>query len=68
MTLEQVKEIFKIQLDQNPQDLFYFVYGNGVAEVIRHRLDQKTLADLVSALDGLEYQAAADATPKFKRP
>lgn len=67
MTLEQVKEIFKTQLDQSPQDLFYLVYGNGTAEVIRHRLDQKTLEDLVSALDGLEYQTGADVIPKFQR-
>lgn len=67
MTLEQVREIFKTQLDHNPKDLFYFVYGNGLAEVIRHRLDQKTLEDLVTDLAGLEYETGADATPKFKR-
>ena len=67
MTLEQVREIFKIQLDHNPKDLFYFVYGNGSAEVIRHRLDQKTIEDLAADLAGLEYEPGADATPKFKR-
>jgi hypothetical protein len=67
MTLEQVQEIFKIQLEQNPQDLFYLVYGNNTADVIRHRLDQKTLEDLVTALTGLEYEPSTDATPKFKR-
>jgi len=67
MTLEQVQEIFQTQLSQNPQDLFYLVYGAGSAEVIRHRLDQKTLQDLVDALAGLEYEPSADATPKFKR-
>jgi hypothetical protein len=67
MTLEQVREIFQTQLDQNPKDLFYLVYGNGSAEVIRHRLDQKTLDDLATDLAGLEYEPGADATPKFKR-
>lgn len=67
MTLDQVQEVFKIQLDQNPKDLFYFVYGNGTAEVIRHRLDLNTLEDLAAALDGLEYEPGTDATPKFKR-
>lgn len=67
MTLEQVQEIFKIQLLQNPKDLFYFVYGNGTAEVIRHRLDQKSLADLALALEGLEHEAGADTTPKFRK-
>jgi len=67
MTLEQVQEIFQTQLSQNPKDLFYFVYGGGTAEVIRHRLDQKSLQDLADALNGLEYEASADATPKFKR-
>ncbi len=67
MTLEQVQQIFKVQLEQNPKDLFYLVYGNGTAEVIRHRLDQKSLQDLLDALTGLEYEPGADATPKFKR-
>lgn len=67
MTLEQVQEMFQTQLSQNPQDLFYFVYGGGQAEVIRHRLDQKSLQDLADALTGLEYEASADATPKFRR-
>jgi hypothetical protein len=67
MTLDQVQEIFKTQLSQNPQDLFYFVYSSGTAEVIRHRLDQKSLQDLADALTGLEYEAGADATPKFRR-
>ena len=67
MTLEQVQEIFHTQLRQNPQDLFYLVYGGGTAEVIRHRLDQKTLQDLADALTGLEYEPSTDATPKFKR-
>ena len=67
MTLEELHDIFRAQLDQNPQDLFYLVYGAGSAEVIRHRLDQKTLQDLADALAGLEYEPSADATPKFKR-
>jgi hypothetical protein len=67
MTVQQLQEIFKVQLDQNPQDLFYLVYGNGSAEVIRHRLDQKTLEDLATDLAGLEYEPGTDATPKFKR-
>lgn len=67
MTLEQVQEIFKIQLEQDPKDLFYFVYGAGAATVIRHRLDQQSLQDLVVALEGLEYEASADSTPKFRK-
>jgi hypothetical protein len=67
MTLEELHDIFRAQLDQNPQDLFYLVYGGGQAEVIRHRLDQKSLQDLADALTGLEYEPSADATPKFKR-
>jgi hypothetical protein len=67
MTLEQVQEIFKIQLEQNSKDLFYLVYGNGSATVIRHRLDQQSLQDLVVALEGLEYEASADSTPKFRK-
>jgi hypothetical protein len=67
MTVQELQIIFKEQLDQNPQDLFYLVYGNGSAEVIRHRLDQKTLEDLVTDLAGLEYEPGTDTTPKFKR-
>lgn len=67
MTPEQVQEIFHTQLSQNPKDLFYFVYGGGRAEVIRHRLDQKSLQDLADALTGLEYEASSDATPKFRK-
>ena len=67
MTLEQVQEIFKIQLEQDPKDLFYLVYGGGSATVIRHRLDQQSLQDLVVALEGLEYEASADSTPKFRK-
>ena len=67
MTLEQVQEIFKIQLEQNPEDLFYLVYGAGTATVVRHRLDQQSLQDLVVALEGLEYEASADSTPKFRK-
>lgn len=67
MTLEQVQEIFKIQLEQNPADLFYLVYSSGTATVFRHRLDQKSIEDLVSALDGLTYEASTDSTPKFRK-
>lgn len=67
MTVQELQEIFQTQLDHNPKDLFYFVYGNGSAEVIRHRLDQKTLEDLAADLAGLEYEPSTDATPKFKR-
>lgn len=67
MTLEQIQEIFKIQLEQDPKDLFYFVYGAGAATVIRHRLDQQSLQDLAVALEGLEYEASADSTPKFRK-
>jgi hypothetical protein len=67
MTLDQVQEIFKTQLEQNPQDLFYLVYGSGVATVFRHRLDQKSLEDLVTVLDGLVYEPSTDSTPKFRK-
>lgn len=67
MTLEQVQEIFKIQLEQNPKDLFYLVYGAGQATVFRHRLDQKSLEDLVAVLQDLTYEASADSTPKFRK-
>ena len=67
MTLEQVQEIFKIQLEQNPKDLFYLVYGDGQATVFRHRLDQKSLEDLVAVLQDLAYEASADSTPKFRK-
>lgn len=67
MTLEQVQEIFKIQLEQNPKDLFYLVYSQGTATVFRHRLDQKSLEDLASALQGLDYEAGIDPTPKFRK-
>lgn len=67
MTLEQVQEIFKTQLEQNPKDLFYLVYGSGVATVFRHRLDQKSLEDLVLVLQDLEYEPSADSTPKFRK-
>lgn len=67
MTVQQLQEIFRTQLDHNPQDLFYLVYGNSTAEVIRHRLDEKTLEDLAADLAGLEYEPGTDATPKFKR-
>lgn len=67
MTLEQVQEAFKIQLEQNPKDLFYFVHGNGTATVVRHRLDQKSLEDLARDLEGLEYEPGADSTPKFRK-
>jgi hypothetical protein len=67
MNLEQIQEIFKIQLEQDPKDLFYFVYGAGAATVIRHRLDQQSLQDLAVALEGLEYEASADSTPKFRK-
>jgi hypothetical protein len=67
MTLEQVQEIFKIQLEQNPKDLFYLVYGSGVATVFRHRLDQKSLEDLVLVLQDLEHEPGADSTPKFRK-
>jgi hypothetical protein len=67
MTLEQVQEIFKTQLEQNPQDLFYLVYGSGVATVFRHRLDQKSLEDLVIVLQDLEYEPSQDSTPKFRK-
>jgi hypothetical protein len=67
MTLDQVQEIFKTQLEQNPKDLFYLVYGAGLATVFRHRLDQKSLEDLVTALQDLEYEPSADVTPKFRK-
>jgi len=67
MTLEKMQEIFKIQLEQDPKDLFYLVYGAGVATMFRHRLDQKSLADLAAVLQGLEYEASADSTPKFRK-
>ena len=67
MTLDQVQEIFKTQLEQNPKDLFYLVYGSGLATVFRHRLDQKSLEDLVFALQDLEYEAGTDVTPKFRK-
>lgn len=67
MTLDQVQEIFKIQLEQDPKDLFYLVYGAGVATMFRHRLDQKSLVDLASDLEGLVYEASDDSTPKFRK-
>lgn len=67
MTLDQVQEIFKIQLEQNPKDLFYIVYGSGVATVFRHRLDQKSLEDLALILQDLEYEPGQDSTPKFRK-
>lgn len=67
MTLDQVQEIFKTQLEQNPKDLFYLVYGAGLATVFRHRLDQKPLEDLVSTLQDLEYEPGTDVTPKFRK-
>jgi len=67
MTLTEVREIFKTQLDQNPKDLFYLVHDNTVASVIRHRLDQKSLDDLVEDLDGLTHEDYADNIPKFRR-
>lgn len=67
MILEQVQEIFKTQLEQNPKDLFYLVYGSGVATVFRHRLDQKSLEDLAADLQGLEYEVGTDSTPKFRK-
>lgn len=67
MTLEQVQEIFKIQLEQNPKDLFYLVYDSGTATIFRHRLDQKSLEDLAADLQGVEYEASADSTPKFRK-
>jgi hypothetical protein len=67
MTLYQVQEIFKTQLEQNPKDLFYFVYGDGLATVFRHRLDQKSLEDLVASLQDLEYEPGEGVTPKFRK-
>lgn len=67
MTVTEIREIFKTQLDQNPKDLFYLVHDNVTASVIRHRLDQKTLEDLAQDLAGLTHEDYADAVPKFRR-
>lgn len=67
MTVTEIREIFKTQLDQNPKDLFYLVHDNTTASVIRHRLDQKSLEDLAQDLTGLTHDDFADAVPKFRR-
>lgn len=67
MTLEQVQQIFNTQLQQNPQDLFYIVIETSQASVIRFRLDQRPIEDLVVELQGLEYEPGLDSTPKFRK-